>query len=386
MSQILVILPTYNEAGNILRMLDTLFAGLKEHGLNADVLVVDDSSPDGTGNIVKEKMATRKELHLLSGKKKGLGKAYMRGFDYALGKIKPDIIVMMDSDFSHDPKAIPSLVAEIDNGADYVIGSRYTEGGAIPGDWPLRRIVNSRVANFVAKSVGGIHPDVKDVSGGFKAIRASKLECVDWQSIRTNGYAFQMHLLYTFMKDGAVVREVPITFGDRRAGSSKLRSGDIFEFIRVAYGLNPQSPVRQLTRFLAVGGSGIIVNLGVLALLANTTKISLFIASSIAIEISILTNFLLHNSFTFQDTIEAKAGTVASHVMLSQSSRDFLRKLVKFNVASLGTATLSLSIFAIFHGFFGVYYLLAQLVGIVAAFFLNYQISSRVIWKQKQFD
>ena len=290
---------------------------------------------------------------------------------------------MMDSDFSHDPNSIPLLVAEITNGADYVIGSRYTEGGAIPGDWPLRRIVNSRVANFMATSLAGINPSVKDISGGFKAIRASKLENVAWEGIRTTGYAFQMHLLHTFLAGGAVVREVPITFLDRREGISKLRSSDIFEFIRVAYGLNRQSHIRQIVRFVSVGASGIFVNLSVLALLANQTKLGLVLASAIAIEISILTNFLLHNRFTFQDVIEAEAGTVAANAESSQSGPDFLRKLIAFNMASLGTASLSLAIFTILHTYAGMFYLSAQLIGIVAAFLLNYQISSRIIWKAR---
>ena len=382
--KILVIIPTYDEAANIPGLLDILLGSGTYKALDLNVLVVDDASPDGTGEIVLNAMTSHKNLHLLSGKKEGLGKAYMRGFEYALAELNPDIIVMMDSDFSHDPAAIPLLVEEINNGADYVIGSRYTQGGAIPGDWPLRRIVNSRVANYVAKAVGGIHPDVKDISGGFKAIRVSKLKEVGWESIQTYGYAFQMHLLHTFMASNAVIREVPITFSDRREGDSKMRMSDILEFIRVAYGLNPKSPVRQLTRFVAVGASGIIVNLGVLAMLASLTSLPLIIASAIAIEISILTNFLLHNRFTFQDDIDASPGTVASKAMESQGAKVFMRKLISFNAASLGTAILSLSAFTILHGLFGMFYLMAQLVGIVLAFALNYQISSRVIWKVKK--
>ncbi len=386
MSTITVILPTYNEAGNIRSMLHALFARMASNHLDANVLVVDDTSPDGTGKIVEQEMLSQGRLHLLSGNKEGLGKAYMRGFEYALHTFSPDIIVMMDSDFSHDPSSIPALVAEIDKGADYVIGSRYTPGGAIPGDWPLKRIINSRIANFVAKTVGGIDPEVKDISGGFKAIRASKLEDVDWEGIETSGYAFQMHLLHTFMANDAVIKEVPITFVDRRMGQSKLRLGDILEFISVAYGLNPQSPLRQLMRFMAVGASGIIVNLGVLALLVNHTPLPIIVASAIAIEISILTNFLLHNRFTFQEVIEAEEGSVASRVRRSQTSRDFVGKLITFNVTSLGTAAMSLVIFALLHGLVGMYYLAAQFIGIISAFTLNYQISSRVIWKGKQHD
>jgi dolichol-phosphate mannosyltransferase len=248
-----------------------------------------------------------------------------------------------------------------------VIGSRYTEGGAIPGDWPLRRIVNSRVANFVAKSVGGIRPEVKDVSGGFKAIRASKLKDVDWRGIQTAGYAFQMHLLHTFMQGQAVIREVPITFIDRREGLSKLRTSDILEFIRVAYGLDATSPARRLIRFVSVGASGIVVNLGVLALLATTTTLHLVLASAIAIEVSILSNFFLHNRYTFYET-----------------EQGVLRKLAAFNLASLGTASLSLAVFYVLHGMFGLHYLVAQLIAIVAAFALNYQISARVIWKDRR--
>jgi dolichol-phosphate mannosyltransferase len=146
------------------------------------------------------------------------------------------------------------------------------------------------------------------------------------------------------------------------------------------------SPLRQLIRFTAVGGSGIIVNLGVLALLANFTELKLILASAIAIEVSILTNFLLHNRFTFQDSIEAVAGSVASNAERSQTSQDFLSKLASFNAASLGTAAVSLAVFTLLHAVFGMHYLVAQLLGIISAFALNYQISSRLIWKPQTRD
>jgi dolichol-phosphate mannosyltransferase len=380
---ITIVLPTYNEAGNLPRLLQTLLTKVDFSKHRLSILVVDDNSPDGTGQIATTAAEKDSRIYVLSGDKAGLGKAYKRGFDYALSNLSQDVVVMMDSDFSHDPHMVPRLVDEIDAGYDYVIGSRYAIGGAIPGDWPLKRIINSRVANVVARHVGGIDGQVKDISGGFKAIRSDILKRIEWDKIQTSGYAFQMHLLHAAVEAGAKVAEIPITFIDRQEGQSKLKLGDVFEFLRVAYGLNPSSPMRQLVRFTLVGGCGIVVNLSVLSLLAQFTSLNLIGASALAIEVSILTNFLLHMKFTFREPIESLHTSIAGSIEDAKSSTSWFKQLGLFNSSSLATAVLSLAVFAILHTTLQMNYLVAQFIGIVAAFALNYQVSSRLIWRRR---
>lgn len=377
-----VIIPTYNESGNIIPLVERL------HKVDSDaipnyrleILVVDDNSPDGTGELVSKVKRRLPRLHLIKGNKQGLGKAYIRGFRHALKKIKPDVVVMMDADFSHDPKAIPKLLKAIDRGGDYVIGSRYTSGGSIPGNWPLRRILNSRVANFVATKVGGIDPRIKDISGGFKAIKTSALKNIALDEIKIHGYAFQMLLLNEFVKRGFKVVEVPITFNEREAGVSKMRIADIVEFLKCAYQLSPSSPFKQLLKFGVVGLSGIAVNLLALYMLKNYTGLPLIVSSALAIEASIISNFILHTSYTFRSEVDWQSGIKPAH-LLRQS---LFKKLAAFNAATLGMAGVTLIMFTFLNKYGGVHYLLAQTLAIAAAFIGNYWISRRYIWRASE--
>ncbi len=365
MNSISIVLPTYNEAENITPMLSALLKMGNTNGYNLNIHVIDDNSPDGTASIVEAASQEFDNIYLVKGKKEGLGKAYIRGFKHVLDEKDPKIVVMMDCDFSHDPFAIPTLVNAIHDGHDYVIGSRYAEGGAIPGDWPIKRIVNSKVANIVATHVGGIDSSVKDISGGFKAIRTSALRGVDYESINTYGYGFQMHLLHLFLQAGHKVHEVPIVFRDRRFGDSKMRLSDIIGFLQCAYGLNPNSSFKKLQRFATVGATGIVINLGVLYLLATTTALPTIAASAIAVSISILTNFILHSTYTFRGV-----------------SDNSWRHFAKYSLASTGTALMTVALFSLLHTVVGMYYLLAQFVAICISFFTNYWISDNLIWRK----
>ena len=368
--RVVVVLPTYNEAENIVAMLSALTsvrAELADHDLH--VLVVDDNSPDGTSDIVKDFQEKRPFIHLLNGKKEGLGRAYVRGFRHALRRLKAEIVIQMDADFSHDPLRIPQLVAGIDNGADYVIGSRYVAKGTIPGDWPLTRILMSRVANFVSHKVGGLNEDVADTTGGYKAIRAAALKKVDLDAVGASGYVFQVVLLQSFMEAGFTIKEVPINFVDRTAGQSKVRTADIVEFFKVSYGLNPHSPFRQLLRFMLVGASGIIVNLVVLYLFNQTKLFPVIVSSMIATEASVLNNFLLNNFFTFKQ-------------QSFSTPKELLRGLATYHLAVAAGFALTISTFALLHTNAGVHYLVAQLAGVVLSFMANYWISRKYVWSK----
>lgn len=175
--KVVLILPTYNERHNIGNMIEALqvqFGNiLIPHDMH--ILVVDDSSPDGTADIVREKQSIYANVHLLMGQKKGLGAAYVRGMIYAMDKLQADAVFEMDADFSHKPADVPRLMDALDQGADFVIGSRYVKGGSIPQEWGLLRRMNSLGGNIVARYVAGIYK-VRDCTAGFRAIRTTLLK------------------------------------------------------------------------------------------------------------------------------------------------------------------------------------------------------------------
>ena len=220
-----VVVPTYNEAENIepfvREVVERLAAAASDHHL----LIVDDSSPDGTGEIADRLAAELGSVHVLHrAEKDGLGRAYAAGFERALAE-GADLVVQMDADFSHDPDSLPSLIAAARH-ADLVLGSRYVEGGGVV-DWPLSRRLLSRGGSWYARTVLGV--PVRDLTGGFKCFRRHVLERLDLSELRTAGFGFQIEVTYRAMQDGARVCEVPIRFRDRQVGSSKMSGRIVLE-------------------------------------------------------------------------------------------------------------------------------------------------------------
>ena len=206
-----VILPTYNEAENLERVVAAVLAAVP----GVRVLVVDDSSPDGTGAIA-DALDGVEVLH--RPRKSGLGRAYVAGFSHAL-EAGAATVVEMDADLSHDPADLPRLLERVAGGADVVLGSRYVPGGGIQ-DWDALRRGISRFGCGYARRVLGV--PVRDLTGGFKAFRASALEAIDYASVRSQGYAFQVELTYRALRRGLRVEEVPIVFREREHGDSKM--------------------------------------------------------------------------------------------------------------------------------------------------------------------
>jgi glycosyltransferase involved in cell wall biosynthesis len=210
-----VVLPTYNERENIV----TLLRAVRETVPGADLLVVDDNSPDGTATLVEETAAELGQIKLLRrAGKQGLGSAYRQGFSVALDE-GYDVVVSMDVDFSHDPAVVPELLRLIDAGADAVIGSRYVPGGATV-DWPFHRRLLSRWGNRYTSFV--LRLQVGDCTSGFRAYRADALRAIDPASTTAEGYAFLTELVRRLVRQGARVMETPIVFTDRRYGESKM--------------------------------------------------------------------------------------------------------------------------------------------------------------------
>jgi dolichol-phosphate mannosyltransferase len=222
----LVIIPTYNEAHNISRLLDDIM------NLNLDihVLIIEDNSPDGTSQIVKQKMKEYPgHIQMIEREGKlGLGTAYVRGFKYAL-EHDYQYVCEMDADFSHNPQDLPKLINKVKNGElDLAIGSRYAKGISIV-NWPLSRLILSYCANLYARFVTGI--PVKDTTAGFKCIHRKVLETINLDRIRSNGYAFQIEIHFRAWKAGFKIGEVSIIFREREEGVSKMSKAIVREAI-----------------------------------------------------------------------------------------------------------------------------------------------------------
>jgi dolichol-phosphate mannosyltransferase len=228
------VLPTYNEAENIQGISTAILEALP----GATLLVVDDGSPDGTGAIADGMAGADARVRVRHrSAKQGLGRAYLDGFGVALDG-GAEIVIQMDADWSHDPAALPSLIAPIvADEADLVIGSRYTAGGGVV-DWGVGRRVVSRGGSLFAKTVLRLSPN--DLTGGFKAWRASTLAAIEFDGVHAGGYVFQIEMTFRASRRGARVREVPITFRDRRVGQSKMSRRIIVEALVVVVELRAE--------------------------------------------------------------------------------------------------------------------------------------------------
>jgi dolichol-phosphate mannosyltransferase len=212
-----VVIPTYNEAENLPKMVSALFSLPQE---NLNLLIVDDSSPDGTGKIADDLKALNPRIDVMHRQGKlGLGSAYVQGFQKALTD-GADIICQMDCDFSHDPKMLPVLIKAVTDGGDVVVGSRYAPGGKLDETWPFWRKALSWFGNYYARTILGLQ--VRDVTAGFKAWRKEILTKMPLNDIKSNGYVFQVEMIYAATRLGAKVTEIPIYFADRKFGKSKM--------------------------------------------------------------------------------------------------------------------------------------------------------------------
>lgn len=221
-SDVLIIVPTYNERENIEPLTQQIFEQLPA----ANILVVDDASPDGTGQLADGLAERDPRIHVLHrAGKLGLGTAYIAGFKYGLER-DYQFFFEMDADFSHDPRHLGDLLARARNDADLALGSRYIPGGGTV-NWGLARQAISRGGNLYARAILGTH--VSDMTGGFKCFRRAVLETIDLDSVRSEGYSFQIEMTYRALQHGFKVVEVPIIFADRRVGQSKMSRGIVGE-------------------------------------------------------------------------------------------------------------------------------------------------------------
>jgi dolichol-phosphate mannosyltransferase len=234
----LVVVPTYNERVNLPLIVPLVL----QQDARIEVLVVDDNSPDGTGQLADEMAASNRRIHVLHRPgKAGLGKAYLAGFRWAL-ECGYDFIFEMDADFSHDPKFLPEFLQAIET-ADLVIGSRYRAGVNVI-NWPISRLLLSLGANEYARRVTGL--PLTDSTGGFKCFRRRVLEAIDFEKVKSNGYSFQIEMSFRAWKQGFRLVEIPIVFTDRVEGQSKMDKRIVREAIRMVWWLRLKSMIGQL--------------------------------------------------------------------------------------------------------------------------------------------
>jgi len=378
-----IILPTYNEKENVKKIIPVLeqeiFPKIKNHDMS--ILVADDNSPDGTADEVRNLMKKWKNIDISSGEKKGLGAAYIRGMTYAIEKMKADVVFEMDADLQHDPEKIPDFLKKIDDGADMVIGTRYSDGGSIPENWPPQRKAFSIIANLFVRTVF-MKFSIHDWTGGYRALKKEVFLKEHDELKQYSGYIFQISFLYKAVRDKFKIAEVPFHFSDRELGRSKIAPlGYILDVVKFVLWTKIYE-YKRFVKFLFVGGTGFIVQFA-------TTYFSItflglehaqFLATAIAAETAILSNFFLNNIWTFKDTasIKQKGG--------------FTRRLVKFNLTSIVSISiqslmtyLAVIIFGTKINLFGYPVLTALITLFPTIIFIvlpfNYFVYNRIIWK-----
>ncbi|XXJ20865.1 GtrA family protein [Desulfovibrio caledoniensis] len=358
-----IVLPTYNESENVAVLLPRIFEQadrISSHELH--VLVVDDNSPDGTANVVRGLQARFPHLHIITGQKRGLGEAYKRGFAHAIRELDPDLILQMDADLQHSPELLPLMIGLEQYGFSFVIGSRFVLGGSTP-NFSFKRRTLSLVGSWLLRNMGGL-PAIKDCTSGFRCIKAELLKRCDLTGLSTKGYSFQSSLLFELARNGANIIEVPITFPDRVRGDSKLGMADQIEFLFNLVRIRFRNS-SEFLRFLFVGASGVVVNLGLYYILTRLLSIGLAVAAPIAIEASIISNFTLNNLYTFKTR---------------GSGNSLKRRFLYFHMAAGLAGVVNYSIFmSLVHGV-GMYDILANCVGIVGGTVVNYMVNSRITW------
>ena len=368
--KIVVIIPTYNERENIISLLEQLSAVTKPLTHHQCIfVVVDDTSPDGTAEVVKAYCKIHPNTVLISGKKEGLGKALLRGMTYAIDQLDADAIAQIDADLSHDPMAFAKFVAALDKGSDFAIGSRYIPGGSIPDNWGLHRKIYSVLGNAVVRYGLGFS-SVHDWTGGYRLYRTSYAERLRAQMSKYRGYVFQIAFLYKSILLGANVTEVPIHFTDRQFGHSKIAPS---EYIRDVLVFVFRQRIKRLVygpflKFCVVGGIGFIINTVVLELAVHRGFHPAF-GSLGGAELAILSNFFLNNAWTFGSR------KVVGFKMIA--------KFLQFNTTSIGAILVQAGTVFVGTHLFGVStYRWFYVLGVGFGLIWNYTMYSKVVWKK----
>jgi len=352
-----IIIPTYNERDNVQPLVERLHRVLA--GQSYEVIFIDDDSRDGTAEAVRE-MEKHFPVRLVVRKdKKGLASAVVDGISYAAG----EIVAVMDADLQHPPEVIPGLLRALENGADVAVASRYVKGGGSVGLGPVRKLV-SRGAVLIAHIALPETRPVHDPMSGFFMFRKRVVEGVE---LKPTGYKILLEILVKGKHQK--LAEVPFLFALREKGKSKLNFRQQVDYLRHVYSLmQRQRELARFAKFCLVGGSGVVVNMGLLWLLTEFAGLYYLLSSAIGIETSIITNFTLNEFFTFSDR-------------RSQGLKGFLKRLLKFNLVSLAGLGVNMGLLWFLTSGVGLYYLISNLFGIAAATLWNYLVNVLWTWR-----
>lgn len=369
-NKISVVIPTYNEKENIGPLIARTAAALKS--FNYEIIIVDDDSSDGTADAASELSFQYPVKVIVRKDERGLASAVVKGFAASSG----DILAVMDADLQHPPEVLTSMVAAIESGADTAVASRYVPGGGCEG-WSRLRIIESKIATLFAHILLPKIRKVRDPMSGFFAVRRSVIENVD---LRPSGYKILLEILVKG-KTGSTV-EVPFVFQVRERGSSKLNTRQQVEYLKHLLALVHYSgEFKRIMKYCIVGGSGIIVDMGIFWMLASFTGMFEVLAAAVSAETAIITNYTFNNFFTFADRS-------------TPGVRSFFSRLLKFNLVSLSGIGIKLAVLWVLILIFGSYILVPglwgmavttalvfNLCGIAIATVWNYTVNTWWTWK-----
>ena len=346
-----IVIPTYNEASCIAGLIQDLKGRALPAcmGWDVDILVVDGCSTDGTAAIVRRSMGTGSAVHLLvEEKKSGIGEAYRKGFAYAIHQLSADVVIEFDGDCQHPPEAIPLLLHEIDGGADLVLGSRRVRGGAYPSGWGLYRRFISQAGGWVARLVlffpTRFYGKVTDPTTGLKATRVTLL-CGSriMDHVRSAGFAYKIEMLFACARTTERIREIPLPFGLRMGGESKITGQTPREILSTVFRLRFEDPAtRRFLKFAAVGFTGFLVNAVSLELLSRSRLLARLAAWFSRLALPSLLGFVTSTS-TWAAVISAELSIIGNYILnnfwtFANRRRDagFLSSGLRFNLVSVG--------------------------------------------------
>lgn len=354
-TQVSIVIPTYNENGNINVLLDRIDKCLEN--VKYEVVIVDDNSTDGTIEVVNSLLYRYPVELIVRMGTKGLASAVVRGLRHTKG----DIIVVMDADLQHPPDRIMSLVDEVNKGSDIVIASRYS--GEF-GNFNIARYVISKGANIVAKVLFPKLSNIKDVQSGFFAIKRDVVRDAD---LDPTGYKILLEIL--ILGKYTSIKEIGYRFGDRECGDSKLGTSTIIDYMRHMISLSCRTgEINKLMKYTIVGISGIVINTFVLFFCTDVLKIFYMISSAVAYEISILTNFIINDRWTFK-AVDNKSS--------------FLTRALYFNYTMIIGAILGMLLLYVFTSMLSINYLVSNIMSIAIVFMWRYYASVTSVWKHK---
>ena len=397
-----IVIPTYNEAGNIAEVLFDLDREISNNSVwNINILVVDAASPDGTASIVKDIQSKIKNLHLLiEDKKEGIGAAYFKGFNYAINAFKADAIIEFDGDAQHPANIVPEMLAQIDAGYDLVLGSRRIKGGSYPYKWDKLRLFFSRFGGFVARFIlffpGKVFARITDPTTGLKATKVNtNFLALDFANFTSKGFGYKIEMLFKLIRKGDSIIEVPMLFKERGHGESKMDGQTPFEVLSTAFKirLKDESTIRFI-RFGIVGFSGYIVNSLLMEYFLSSFWLKDFVqlftayfhlsnlpiinkpvawAAGLAVQCSIINNFLWDNLWTFR---KRRANTIHQGI----------KKFFAFNLTSIGAILIQFFSVGLATHLLGNTIPVRQLTLVLTIIFLiipyNWFIYNHVIWRK----